>query len=308
MPPLKAYAIDIVGSMTGIAAFTSSPRWAPTRGLVRRRGRAGRRAGAGPRLSIWTLANGGALVVVLSLVLVHTQANHGRHLVAVLPHRLVHRSRQRPRAPHRRRHPAPGAPPGRRGRTEQFYDQVYRWFPERTFDDVLIVGAGSGSDVALALAQRRRPHRRGRDRPAASSRSAASDTPTSPYDDPRVTPHTSTTAAPSCAPRDKKYDLVIFALPDSLTLVSQQVERPARVVPVHRAGVRSVRDHLSDDGIFVLYNYYRETGWSTSWPTMLEDAFGHPPLVNVYGAAHGGARRRPAGRVAARWRAARPTA
>ena len=34
---------------------------------------------------------------------------------------------------------------------DPFYEQVYRWFPERTFDRVLIVGAGSGTDVAVAL-------------------------------------------------------------------------------------------------------------------------------------------------------------
>ena len=31
------------------------------------------------------------------------------------------------------------------------YTQVYDWFPDRTFDNVLIVGAGSGTDVAVAL-------------------------------------------------------------------------------------------------------------------------------------------------------------
>ena len=33
------------------------------------------------------------------------------------------------------------------------HPQVYHWFPERTFDRVLIIGAGTGTDVALALAQ-----------------------------------------------------------------------------------------------------------------------------------------------------------
>ena len=34
---------------------------------------------------------------------------------------------------------------------EPFYNQVYKWFPGRTYNNVLIVGAGSGSDVAIAL-------------------------------------------------------------------------------------------------------------------------------------------------------------
>ena len=37
-------------------------------------------------------------------------------------------------------------------RKEPFYEQVYRWFPDRTFENVLIVGAGNGVDVAVALA------------------------------------------------------------------------------------------------------------------------------------------------------------
>ena len=37
--------------------------------------------------------------------------------------------------------------------TSDLHPQVYHWFPERTFDRVLIIGAGTGTDVALALAQ-----------------------------------------------------------------------------------------------------------------------------------------------------------
>ena len=62
---------------------------------------------------------------------------------------------------------------------EPFYDQVYNWFPGRTYQNVLIVGAGSGSDVADRAGPRRRPRRRGRDRSRASSRSASTTTPTS---------------------------------------------------------------------------------------------------------------------------------
>ena len=32
------------------------------------------------------------------------------------------------------------------------HGQVYRWFPDRAFDNVLIIGAGSGTDTAVALA------------------------------------------------------------------------------------------------------------------------------------------------------------
>src|SRR5205814_4954520 len=35
--------------------------------------------------------------------------------------------------------------------SQQFYEQIYRWFPGRHFSRVLIVGAGSGTDTALQL-------------------------------------------------------------------------------------------------------------------------------------------------------------
>ena len=83
---------------------------------------------------------------------------------------------------------------------------------------MLIVGAGSGTDVAIALAQARATSTRSRST-RRSSRSASTTTPTSPYQDPRVTRYINDGRA-FLRSTDKKYDLVIFALPDSLTLVS----------------------------------------------------------------------------------------
>ena len=77
---------------------------------------------------------------------------------------------------------------------------------------------------------------------------------------------------------------------------------------------RVVRDHLAPDGVFVLYNYYREAWLVSKIATMLDDAFGTPPLVRTYsdvqaaladGPAGGGARRRPAARRHGRRRADR---
>ena len=44
----------------------------------------------------------------------------------------------------------------------------------------------------------------------------------------------------------------------------------------------SVAEHLSDDGVFVLYNYYREPWLVAKLAAMLESAFGHEPLVRTY--------------------------
>ena len=48
---------------------------------------------------------------------------------------------------------------------ESFYRRVYELFPGQSFENTLILGAGSGSDTAVALAHGVPPYRRGRDRP-----------------------------------------------------------------------------------------------------------------------------------------------
>ena len=49
--------------------------------------------------------------------------------------------------PHQAMHPVNADGPA----AEPSYDQVYQWFPQRRFSRALIVGAGSGTDVAYAL-------------------------------------------------------------------------------------------------------------------------------------------------------------
>ena len=70
---------------------------------------------------------------------------------------------------------------------DPFYEQVYRWFPDRTFDNVLIVGAGSGTDVAVALEHGAGHVDAVEIDPRHPGRSASATIPNTPYDDPRVT-------------------------------------------------------------------------------------------------------------------------
>ena len=282
MPPLKAYAIDIAGSLTGIASFTilsaigADPVvWfsiAVALVAVLELGR---------RLNTWTLVNGVVLAVVFALVVI--QANDHRSDIWSPYYRinsfndstgLVHITVDG--VPHQALHPV-----GQR-RLEEFYEQVYRWFPGRTYPEVLIIGAGSGSDAAIALARGAervdaveidpRLLQIGRDRH-----------PDRPYDDPRVTAYLNDGRA-FLRTSDKRYDLIVFALPDSLTLVSQQSSLRLESFLFTEEAFLSVREHLSADGIFVLYNYYRDEWLVSKLATMLSDAFGHQPLVNVYGA------------------------
>ena len=47
-----------------------------------------------------------------------------------------------------------------------------------------------------------------------------------------------------------------------------------------------MRDHLSDQGVFVLYNYYREPWLVQKLANMLSDAFGEPALVERLQGTH----------------------
>jgi hypothetical protein len=73
-------------------------------------------------------------------------------------------------------------------------------------------------------------------------------------------------------------------MPDSLNQdISQSAIRLESFLFTDQA-FASVRDHLDpDDGIFVLYNYYREQWLVTKLSDMLGTAFQHTPLVRAYG-------------------------
>jgi len=280
MPPLKAYAIDIGGSLAGIATFTllsaigTNPIvWFTVGILIVLALEIGR------RLSIFTLANAVAMGAVLLLVFQQGQARPGeiwspyyRINEFKVQSGLVHITVDG--VPHQALHPIDQPD------IEEFYYQIYRWFPDRTYDNVLIVGAGSGSDVAIAEAKGA-GHIDAVEIDPKLMDIGRTEHPNHPYDDPRVTPYINDGRA-FLRSTDKKYDLIIFALPDSLTLVSQQSSVRLESFLFTEQAFQTVRDHLTDDGVFVLYNYYRDPWLVTKLSNMLEDAFGTPPLVNTY--------------------------
>jgi hypothetical protein len=164
---------------------------------------------------------------------------------------------------------------------EPIYTQVYRWFPGRTFNNVLIVGAGNGSDAALALSHGA-SHIDAVEIDPALMQIGIADHPNHPYDDPRVSRYINDGRAfLRTTPTTTKYNLVIFALPDSLTLVSSQSAIRLESFLFTEQAFASVRDHLAPDGIFVLYNYYRQEWLVTKLSNMLHDTFGTAPLLNI---------------------------
>ena len=146
---------------------------------------------------------------------------------------------------------------------------------------VLIVGAGTGSDVAIALDQGaedvdaveidRRLYEIGRELH-----------PDRPYDDPRVDVHIQDGRAFLTQSSDR-YDLILFSLPDSLLLIEGQSALRLESYLFTEEAIRAARDHLAPGGAFGMYNYYREDWLIDRLANTLASAFGTPPCRDSIG-------------------------
>ena len=80
------------------------------------------------------------------------------------------------------------------------------------------------------------------------------------------------------AQSDEQYDLIIFALPDSLTLTSQFASLRLESFLFTEEAFAEARARLAPDGALVLYNFYRETWLLRKLAGMLESAVRGPAL------------------------------
>jgi SAM-dependent methyltransferase len=166
---------------------------------------------------------------------------------------------------------------------EQQYSTPYLRIKDNSLDDVLIVGAGSGSDVAITLSK-------------GATRVDAVDidprimqigeegNPDRAYQSPRVTQHVNDGRA-FLQSTDKKYDLILFALPDSLTLVSGASQIRLESFLFTDRAIEEAREHLKPDGAFAMYNYYRETWLIDRLAGTAASVFGHSPCVDTFAGA-----------------------
>jgi Spermine/spermidine synthase domain len=142
-------------------------------------------------------------------------------------------------------------------------------------DNVLVVGAGNGIDVAFAL-----------DNDAGSVDAVEIDpriyelgielNPEEPYLDPRVQVHIDDGRA-YMQRTDKQFDLVLFALPDSLTSVAGQSNLRLESYLFTREAFVRARDLLTGDGMFALYNTHSEQWVVDRMARTMSSVFGSPP-------------------------------
>jgi Spermine/spermidine synthase domain len=278
--PLEAYRLDLAGSLLGIGAFTllsflhAPPvAWGCIAAVAFL-------ALHWPRPRLWSVVALGLLVVLLGaesltanvswspyykVKTVETGDSRTEIWVNGIPHQASQRidgsaDKGLREAPYQR---VPGDPPR----------------------NVLIIGAGNGTDVALALAHDAgsvdaveidpRLLEIGRERH-----------PNRPYDDPRVRVHIDDGRA-FLQRTGTKYDLVIFALPDSLTLVSGASSLRLESYLFTREAIAMARDHLAPGGVFAMYNSYRKDWLIDRYAGTVAAVFGHSPCIDsVGGDAH----------------------
>ncbi len=81
---------------------------------------------------------------------------------------------------------------------------------------------------------------------------------------------------------DGEYDLILFALPDSLTLVSGASQLRLESYLFTRESIQEAYDHLSPDGVFAMYNYYREDWLINRLAGTVDEVFGHAPCIDRF--------------------------
>jgi SAM-dependent methyltransferase len=162
---------------------------------------------------------------------------------------------------------------------EYFYQWPYSVFGD-TFQDVLILGSGSGTDVAAAL-RHGVAHVDAVEIDPAIIRLGREHHPDHPYSDPRVTV-INDDARHFLRTTRKRYDLVVFALIDSLTMQSSFSGVRLESYMFTEESFRAVRDRLKPDGVLVVYNYFRERWLVDRLANTAAVAFGAEPRVHVH--------------------------
>jgi SAM-dependent methyltransferase len=145
------------------------------------------------------------------------------------------------------------------------------------FEDVLIIGAGSGNDVATALAQGAK-HVDAVEIDPALHEIGRRNHPNRHGDDPRVEWHIDDGRSFLRSDR-KTYDLIVYALVDSLVLHSGYSSIRLESFLYTEQAFRDLKDHLKPGGMLAVYNYYRQ-GWVVGRLAKLaERVFGAEPIV-----------------------------
>lgn len=160
------------------------------------------------------------------------------------------------------------------------YQTVYQRRTDKSpVDNLLVIGAGSGNDVSVGLHEGAK-HVDAVEIDRRLYEIARDGHPNKPYDDPRVDVHINDGRA-YLERSSNNWDLIVLALPDSLTLVqgASSIRLESYLFTLEAA--KSYKDHLTNNGVFTMYNLYRESWLVDRYAATLEEAFGHAPCVTM---------------------------
>lgn len=164
---------------------------------------------------------------------------------------------------------------------EYFYQWPYAVFGD-TFQDVLIIGAGSGTDVTAALRHGARSVDAVEIDPVIL-RLGKQLHPDRPFDDPRLT-IINDDGRHYLRTTTKKYDLIVYALIDSLTLQSGFSGVRLESYMFTEEAFTNVRDRLKPNGLMVMYNYFREDWLVDRLANTAAKVFNQEPWLHVHAA------------------------
>jgi spermine/spermidine synthase len=277
--PLEAYRLDLFGSIAGIAGFTllsflgARPVvWGAVVALVLL-------ALYWPRVRVVQVVGLAVFLIILGLESFAAGTSWSPYYKIEV--------RQDPTAP-----PlvyANGVPHQAilppQGGARLLYERVYERVAVKDLDDVLIIGAGTGNDVAFALSRGARHVDAVEIDPRLYTLGQQLH-PDHPYSDPRVSRHIDDGRA-FLQRTHTHYALILFALPDSLTLVAGQSSIRLESYLFTKEALESARDHLEPSGAFGMYNYYRERWLIDRFAGTLNDVYGRPPCIDDQGGGSG---------------------
>ncbi len=164
---------------------------------------------------------------------------------------------------------------------EPFYRRVYELFPGSSFHHALILGAGSGSDTATALAYGVQSITAVEIDPLILQLGKQFN-PDHPYSNPRVK-QVVNDGRNFLENTTEHYDLIIFALPDSLTLTSSNTSLRLESFLLTQNSIATARSHLTKNGLLILYNFYRTNWLLDKLANMVGHTFSQEPLISTYG-------------------------
>lgn len=165
-------------------------------------------------------------------------------------------------------------------KVKPFYFVPYQQLSTKKLDDVLVIGAGTGGDVAIALSQGAK-HIDAVEIDPMLYKLGKKFNPNHPYADPRVKVYIDDGRA-YLQQTQQKYDMIIFALTDSLALVQGQSSIRLENYLYTLEGIQAAKMHLKADGVFTLYNYYSFPWLRHRLANTLYQVFQHTPCITQY--------------------------